>query len=114
MSDSIFDLEQQIQECRNVTSDLDMVTKYFLDDPKFADIKGETWDEMANKYFAIKELYELKFERMWATFETVCKEYHSARKMADNNRDKELQETMVVSEVYRNNNNERICQVTKE
>jgi hypothetical protein len=76
MSTAIFDLEQQIMECWNVTSDLEMVTKYFLDDPKFADIKGETWDEMANKYFAIQELYELKFERMWKTFEQVTTEYH--------------------------------------
>lgn len=80
MSKAIFDLEQQILECWNVTSDLDMVTKYFLDDPKFADIKGETWDEMANKYFAIQELYELKFERMWKTFEQVTKEYHQKSK----------------------------------
>ena len=77
MSNPIFDLEQQILECWSVTSDLDMVTKHFLDDPKFADIKGETWDEMANKYFSIKELYELKFDRMWKTFEQVVKEYHS-------------------------------------
>jgi hypothetical protein len=80
MSNAIFDLEQQIQECWNVTNDLEMVTKHFLDDPKFADIKGETWDEMANKYFAIQELYELKFERMWETFEQVTKEYHRANK----------------------------------
>ena len=80
MSNAIFDLEQQIQECWNVTNDLEMVTKHFLDDPKFADIKGETWDEMANKYFAIQELYELKFERMWKTFEQVTKEYHRANK----------------------------------
>lgn len=80
MSNAIFDLEQQILECWNVSSDLEMVTKYFLDDPKFADIKGETWDEMANKYFAIQELYELKFERMWKTFEQVTKEYHQKSK----------------------------------
>ena len=39
-----------------------------------------TDDDVMNKYFAIKELYELKFNQMWATFETVCKEYHAARK----------------------------------
>ena len=80
MSKSIFDLEQQIMECWNVTGDLEMVTKHFLDDPKFADIKGETWDELANKYMAIQELYELKFERMWKTFEQVTEEYHRANK----------------------------------
>lgn len=81
--DPIFDLEQQILECWNVTGDLNMVTKYFLDDPKFAGkLEGETWDEMANKYFAIKELYELKFDRMWKTFEEVTKNYHEHKKWA--------------------------------
>jgi len=80
MSNDIFDLEQQMLECWKVTDDIEMVTKHFLDDPKFADIKGETWDEMANKYFAIQELYELKFDKMWNTFEAVCKEYHQRGK----------------------------------
>ena len=78
MSNSIQELEQQIMECWNVTGDLDMVTKYFLDDPKFAEaLKGETWDEMANKYFAIIELYQLKFETMWKTFEQVTEDYYA-------------------------------------
>jgi len=33
-----------------------------------------------NKYYAIKELYEIKFESMWTTFEEVCKEYHQNRR----------------------------------
>ena len=44
-----------------------------------------------NKYFAIKELYEIKFENMWDTFEDVCKEYHTARKLAGLQREEELQ-----------------------
>ena len=75
VSNAIFDLEQQIQECWKVTDDIDMVTKYLVDDSD-----GYTDDDVMNKYFAIKELYELKFNQMWATFETVCKEYHQAKK----------------------------------
>lgn len=75
MSNAIFDLEQQIQECWKVTDDIDMVTKYLVDD-----LDGYTDDDVMNKYFAIKELYELKFNQMWTTFETVCKEYHEAKK----------------------------------
>ena len=52
-----------------------MVTKYLVDDSD-----GYTDDDVMNKYFAIKELYELKFNQMWATFETVCIEYHEAKK----------------------------------
>jgi hypothetical protein len=32
-----FDLEQKIMKCWMVTDDLDEVTKYFVDDPKWLD-----------------------------------------------------------------------------
>lgn len=66
-----FDLEQQILECWKVTDDINMVTAYFIDDPKWADMDAELADAIMNKYYAIKELYELKFEQLWATFEKV-------------------------------------------
>jgi len=69
---AIFDLEQQMLECWNVTKDIDLVTRYLVDNSD-----GYTDDDVMNKYFAIKDLYELKFEQMWDTFEQVCKEYHS-------------------------------------
>ena len=69
---AIYDLEQQMLECWNVTKDIDLVTRYLVDNSD-----GYTDDDVMNKYFAIKDLYELKFEQMWDTFEQVCKEYHS-------------------------------------
>ena len=69
---AIFDLEQQMLECWNVTKDIDLVTRYLVDHSD-----GYTDDDVMNKYFAIKDLYELKFEQMWDTFEQVCKEYRS-------------------------------------
>lgn len=80
MSNSIFDLEQQIMECWNVTNDIETVTKWFADDPTWEGMDPKLSDAIMNKYFAIQELYELKFDRMWKTFEQVCKEYHSANK----------------------------------
>ena len=80
MVDKIFDLEQQMLNCWKVTDDIDMVTKHFVDDPMWEGMDGKLQDAIMNKYFAIKELYELKFEEMWHTFEEVCKEYHKARK----------------------------------
>jgi len=73
MSNSIFDLEQQIQDCWKVTDDIDLITKHLVED---LDINGQTADAMVNKYSAIKELYEIKFNQMWKTFEKVCAEYH--------------------------------------
>jgi len=70
----IYDLEQQIMRCWAVTDDIEMVTKHFIDDPKWQDMSSELADAMMNKYFAIQELYELKFEALWSCFEEVCAE----------------------------------------
>jgi len=71
----IFDLEQQIQECWKITDDIEMVTKHLIDHAN-----GYSDDDVMNKYMAIKDLYEVKFEAAWRTFEKVCKEYHEYRK----------------------------------
>ena len=73
MSNSIFDLEQQLLECWNVTDDIDLITKHLVED---LDINGQTADAIVNKYSAVKELYDIKFDQMWKTFENVCAEYH--------------------------------------
>lgn len=73
---SIFDLEQQLLQFANVTDDIEMVTKHFVDDPEWEGMDPKLCDALMNKYFAIKELYEIKFQNMWETFEIVCREYH--------------------------------------
>ena len=100
MSNSIFDLEQEMLQFANVTDDIERVTKYFIDDSKWESMPPELADAIMNKYFAIKELYEIKFQNMWDTFETVCKEYHIARKLAGLERDKELQSLFDEEEHY--------------
>ena len=72
----ILDMEQQLQDCWKVTDDIKMVTKHFVDDPKWEGMSAELTDAIMNKYFAIQELYELKFEQLWNTFEKVTKEYY--------------------------------------
>jgi hypothetical protein len=49
-----FDLEQQILDCWKITDDLKLVAE-----------KGEHAVE------AVATLYELKFEQLWSTFETM-------------------------------------------
>lgn len=68
---NIAELEQQIMECWNVTKDIEMVTKHLIDHTD-----GYSDDDVMNKYLAIKDLYEVKFEAMWRTFEDVTTEYH--------------------------------------
>ena len=100
MSNSIFDLEQEMLQFANVTDDIERVTKYFIDDSKWESMHPELADAIMNKYFAIKELYEIKFDNMWDTFEKVCKEYHIAHKLAGLEREKELQRLFDEEEHY--------------
>ena len=65
------ELEQQIMECWNVTKDIELVTKHLIDHSD-----GYSDDDVMNKYMAIKDLYEVKFEALWRTFEGVTEEYH--------------------------------------
>lgn len=65
-----FDLEEQIMRCWMIIDDLEEITKYIVDDPKWAgkDGSAEYQDEIMNKYFGMKELYEVKFQKMWDIF----------------------------------------------
>jgi hypothetical protein len=65
-----FDLEQQMMKCWLILEDIDEITTYFVDDPKFRDRCGdaEYQDELMNKYFGLKEIYEVKFQKMWDIF----------------------------------------------
>ena len=60
MSDR-FDLEQQILDCWKVTDDIQLAFELSMDknDP----------DQMANLLLGLKTLYDLKFNKMWDTFE---------------------------------------------
>ena len=53
----IFELEQQIMQCWDIVTDLEL-------------IQGETID-------ALRHIYQLKFEKLWQTFEEVCEDYHA-------------------------------------
>ena len=91
MSNSIFDLEQEMLQFANVTDDIERVTKYFVESSEWENMDGKLADALMNKYFAIKELYEIKFQNMWDTFDKVCEEYHTANKLAGLEREEQLQ-----------------------
>ena len=79
-SNSIFDLEQQIVECWNVVDDIDMLYHHFGDNPRFSGMDAKAEDEMMNLLLGVKSMYSLKFQRMWDTYEIVCREYHKRGK----------------------------------
>lgn len=66
---SVCKLEQEILDCWNVTKDLDNVYVAICDRPI-----ALTEDELANLLLGIKQLYKLKFEQMFSTFEQVLKD----------------------------------------
>lgn len=72
MSSTRFDLEQQIMECWNVTTDLKRVYEYLLDAP----LEPGREDKIANMLMGMEALYEVKFDRCFRTFEKLLKEQH--------------------------------------
>jgi len=66
---AIFDLEQQMLEFANVTTDIEMLNRHFTEDPKWEGMSGELCDAILNKYGAIQELYEI--QQVWGDSGTV-------------------------------------------
>lgn len=75
MSKINFDLEQQIQDCWHVVDDLNILFEYICDHPDFAEMKPKHEDKIANILLGMKELYQLKFERCFATYEKLLEEH---------------------------------------
>ena len=65
-----FDLEQLILECWNVTSDLRHVTEFVLDAP----LEPNREDKISNMLLGMEELYNLKFQKLFNTLETLIAE----------------------------------------
>lgn len=67
-NDPQFDLEQQIHACWNVTTDIDAIFEGVCDnDPAL------TEDQIANALLGMRELYELKFNKLFHLFEQTMK-----------------------------------------
>jgi hypothetical protein len=79
----IFDLEQEILQCWRVTDDIDLVTAWFVEDPKWEGMDPALTDALMNKFFGIKELYELRFDKLFKTFEEACGDYHRMRALME-------------------------------
>ena len=69
-----FNLEDDIMKCWNVTEDIDMIMERMLDSPTFEGMPAELSDKTANLLIGLKELYNLRFERLWETFEYMLKD----------------------------------------
>jgi hypothetical protein len=57
-----FSLEQEILECWNVTKDIDLLLESVME-------KDLTKDQICNILLGMKELYDLRFDKLFQTFE---------------------------------------------
>lgn len=61
-----FDLEQEILDCWHITNELNLLYEQAMDRQV-----PLTQDQLANMLLGLYELYNLKFERTFETFEEV-------------------------------------------
>jgi len=63
-----FDLEQEIMDCWMVTDDIKTIYKYHLDKEALSE------DDLANVLIGLEKLYQMKFELLFDTFETLIEQ----------------------------------------
>lgn len=86
-----FDLEQQIMQCWNIVEDIRVVYTRHLDGEK-----PLTVDELANVLIGMEQLYDIKFNNLFSTFEKFLKEIHES-KVRDNSEVLRQTESFTVS-----------------
>lgn len=66
-----FDMEQQILQCWAITDEIDL----FL----WAKDRGMTEDQEQNHLIGLKQLYHVKFEKLWQLYEDLLQEERQAK-----------------------------------
>lgn len=64
MNNSMFDLENAIMDCWRITDDLKSLTEH-------VDDENATTDSIANVLIGLEALYNIKFEKLFHTFENA-------------------------------------------
>lgn len=62
-----FGMEQKLMDCWNICEDLDTLLEGVLD-------YGMSTDNISNVLLGLKDLYQVKFEQLWAHFESMVAE----------------------------------------
>lgn len=63
-----FDLEQEIMDCWQITNDIDTIFTHVMENDRL------DRDKLANVLLGMKELYHLKFENCFNTFELLIRD----------------------------------------
>lgn len=67
-----FELEQQILDCWHITGDLDTIATAIMD-------HNYDVDKVVNLLLGLKELYEIRFEKCFSTFEDLLSEFYNKK-----------------------------------
>jgi len=59
-----FDLEQQIMNCWQIVEDVKLLNEYVLEE-------GLTKDQISNALRGMEEIYQMKFDKLFRTFESL-------------------------------------------
>lgn len=73
----ILDLEQEIMNAWHVVDDIDLLYENVIE-------TDMSTDDIANVLLGLKGVYSMRFQKLFNTFEEVCKEYHAMRKQNEN------------------------------
>jgi hypothetical protein len=65
----MYDIEEQILKCWEITEDLWLVAGEHEDD-----------DDISNKVLGLKHVYEMRFNKLWKCYEEALKEMFEERK----------------------------------
>ncbi len=69
------DLEQQLMDCWHIVDDLDVIFAYVCE----TDREDLDQDRIANMILGLGQLYDLKHQKTFATFEKLLKEIDSPK-----------------------------------
>jgi hypothetical protein len=69
-----FDLEDQIMKCWHVVEDVNDLYEHIGDSSEFAAMPPKYVDKVMNKLLGVKELYDMRFQKLWDVFEVMLKD----------------------------------------
>ena len=73
----IFDFEQEIMNAWHVVDDIQLLKENVME-------TDMSTDDIANILLGLEGVYNMRFQKLFDTFEEVCKEYHAMRKQNEN------------------------------
>jgi hypothetical protein len=73
----ILDLEQEIMKAWHVVDDIDLLLENVME-------TDMSTDDITNVLLGLEGVYSMRFQKLFNTFEEVCKEFRAMRKQNEN------------------------------